>query len=164
LSLRRIGAAAARAAAVAGGLAVLAGCTPNGTAAASGGGAGKGVLHVIDVNLTLHAPFSTPYGQGGGYAPPVTVVRVGDSIRFHNTDSFAHTATEIPGAKTFPAGSPFGISAETQRGTTLSGGFSSGVLQPGAISQTILVDKPGVYLFGCFFHYASPMRAAIVAQ
>lgn len=140
----------------------LAACTPNGVAATSNGSSGGGVPHTIDVSLTAHAPVSTPYGQSGGYAPPVTMAKVGDTIQFHNSDSFAHTATEIPKATTFPSGSPFGISALDQRGSTLSGGFSSGALQPGATSQTIRADKPGTYLFGCFFHYGSPMRGAIV--
>ena len=56
------------------------------------------------------------------------------------------------------------VGADAARGTTLSGGFSSGALQPGSSSQTITADRAGTYLFGCFFHYGAPMRAAIVAQ
>ncbi len=141
-------------------LALLGACTAGGVPTTTGGGGGV----TIDVNLTLHAPSSTPYGQSGGYAPAVTTVAVGSQIRFMNSDGFAHTATLIPNAQTFPSGSPFGISAQQQRGTTLSGGFSSGVLQPGTSSQSITVDRSGTYLFGCFFHYGAPMRAAIVAQ
>ena len=141
-------------------LAVLAACTAGGVPTSTGSGGGV----TIDVNLTLNAPVSTPYGQSGGYSPPVTTVAVGTQIHFTNTDGFAHTATLIPNATTFPSGSPFGISAQQQRGTSLSGGFSSGVLQPGSSSQSITADRAGTYLFGCFFHYGAPMRAAIVAQ
>jgi plastocyanin len=148
-------------------VAFLSACTAGGipTSSGGGGGGGTGPLVTIDVNLTENAPVSTPYGESGGYKPAVTTVAVGSRIRFMNSDGFAHTATSVPkNATTFPVQEPFGISAQTQSGTTLSGGFSSGVLQPGSFSQTILVDKPGTYLFGCFFHYPAPMRGAIVAK
>jgi plastocyanin len=141
-------------------LGLLAACAAGGVPASSRGGGGT----TIDVNLTLDAPLKTPYGQSGGYALPMTTVAVGTRLRFVNTDSFQHTATLIPNFRQFPGGSPFGIGAQMQRGTDLSGGFSSGVLQPGSSSQTIVADRAGTYLFGCFFHYGAPMRAAIVAQ
>jgi plastocyanin len=140
--------------------ALVAACTAGGVPTNSGSGGGT----VIDVNLTLSGQHPTPYGESGGYMPPITTVAVGTQIRFMNTDSFTHTATEIPNATSFPSGSPFNISALTQRGTTLSGGFSSGALAAGSSSQTITADAAGTYLFGCFFHYGAPMRAAIVVQ
>lgn len=139
---------------------LLAACTNGGVPTSSGGGGGI----TIDVNLTLNQPVTTPYGQSGGYSPPITTVPVGTQIRFVNTDSFAHTATIIPNATQFPSGSPFGLGALMQHGTTLSGGFTSGALQAGSSSQTITADRAGTYLFGCFFHYGAPMRGAIVAQ
>ncbi len=146
---------------LAGGFAlVLAACTAGGIPTSSGGSGGV----TIDVSLTQFAPVQTPYGQSGGYSPPITTVSVGTQIHFTNVDSFAHTATEIPGAASFPTGSPFNAGALQQHGTTLSGGFSSGALQPNSSSQTITADQPGTYLFGCFFHYGAPMRAAIVVQ
>jgi plastocyanin len=141
-------------------LGILAACTNGGVPTSSGGGGGV----TIDVNLTLSVPTKTQYGESGGYNPAITTVAVGSQIRFVNTDSFAHTATMIPNAQTFPSGSPFSVSALMQHGTTLSGGFSSGALQAGSSSQTITADRPGTYLFGCFFHYGAPMRAAIIAQ
>jgi plastocyanin len=141
-------------------LGTLAACTGGGIPTSSGGSGGV----TIDVNLTLNAPVHTPYGESGGYAPPITTIPVGSQIHFVNTDSFTHTATLISGATQFPEGSPFGIGALMQHGTTLSGGFSSGALQGGSSSQTITADRAGTYLFGCFFHYGAPMRAAIVAQ
>jgi plastocyanin len=141
-------------------LSLLTACTNGGVPTSTGGGGGT----TIDVNLTLNQPTKTPYGQSGGYAPPITTVAVGSQIRFVNTDSFTHTATMIPNATQFPSGSPFGLSALMQHGTTLSGGFTSGALQAGSSSQTITADRPGTYLFGCFFHYGAPMRAAIIAQ
>ena len=144
-------------------LAMLGACTPGGSAPPPGGGAAGAT---IDVNLTLHAPTQTSAGLSGGFAPAVTTVAVGSTIRFVNSDGVGvnHTATMIPGATTFPSGSPFGVSALTQSGTALSAPWSSGAMVSGTGSQIILVDKAGTYLYGCFFHYASPMRGMIVAQ
>lgn len=142
-------------------LMLLAACTAGGIPTSSGGSGGV----AIDINLTLSQPVKTAYGLSGGYTPAITNVPVGSQIHFTNTDSFAHTATEMSQSFTqFPSGSPFGIGATTQSGNSLSGGFSSGALQAGSSSQTISVDRAGTYLFGCFFHYGAPMRAAIVAQ
>lgn len=139
---------------------MLAACTAGGIPTSSGGGGGV----TIDVSLTQFAQSPTPYGPSVGYSPAVTNVSVGTQLHFVNIDSFAHTATEIPGAKTFPAGSPFNAKALQQTGTTLSGGFTSGALQPNQSSQTITADQPGTYLFGCFFHYGANMRGLIIAQ
>jgi plastocyanin len=147
-------------------IAALSACTPNGLGVSGGTGTGTttATSHIVDVNLTLNLPVSTPYGQSGGMKPAITMASVGDTIRFVNSDGFAHTSTSIGGATSFPAASPFTVAALTQRGATLSGGWTSGAMQAGSGSQTILVDKAGTYLFGCFFHYGAPMRGAIVAQ
>lgn len=140
---------------------LLAGCTPGAPAAPTSTGAPAAVT--IDINLTLHAAGASPFGTLGGYAPPVTTIAVGSTIRFTNSDGFAHTATMISGA-TFPNGSPFSVAAQTQSGTSLSQPWSSGTLGAGASSQALVVNSAGTYLYGCFFHYGSPMRGVIVAQ
>jgi plastocyanin len=136
----------------------LGACTP-GAVVPAGGSAGT----TIDVNLTLHPQSATPYGTSGGYAPAVTTVAVGTSVRFVNSDGFAHTATSL-GTAGFPAGSPFGSPALQQSGATLSSGWTSGALAAGTGSQALLADAPGTYFYGCFFHYGAPMRAAIVVR
>ncbi len=142
-------------------VALLAACTAGGVPTSTGGGGGI----VIEANLTLFGQTPTPYGTSAAYSPAITTVPVGAQIVFKNTDGFCcHTATLIPNATTFPQGYIFPISATSQSGTTLSGGFSSGAMQPGASSQSITADRSGTYLFGCFFHYNAPMRAAIVVQ
>lgn len=141
-------------------LILLTACTNGGQATPAAGGGGQ----VVDVNLTLDGSSQTSAGTAGGYAPATTNVAVGTTLRFVNTDGFAHTATLISGATTFPAGSPFTTAAQTQSGSTISQNWSSGTLAAGASSQTLLVDHAGTYLFGCFFHYGAPMRAVIVAQ
>lgn len=148
----------------------IAGCTPNGIGVAGGGGGGTGgINHLVDVNLTLNLPVQTPYGLSGGMKPPVTTVSVGDTVTFMNSDGFAHTSTSItPGQSNnetaFPSGSPFTQKALNQTGATLSGGWTSGAMQAGSSSQVVKADKPGTYLFGCYFHYGAPMRGAIVAK
>lgn len=143
-------------------------CTPGGISAAGSGmpgsPGGKSVT-TIDVNLTLHAaPVQLAQGSAAGYAPAQSTVAVGSFVQFVNSDGFAHTVTAIPGSSNFPASSPFGVSAQTQSGADVSAAWSSGTLQSGGRSQLISIDKPGTYLYGCFFHYGAPMRGAIVAR
>lgn len=133
-------------------LLVLASCTPG----ASGmPGAAGAAAQTIDVNLTLHKD---------GYAPDVIDAPVGTTLRFSNSDGFPHTATLIPGATSFPAGSPFGASAQVQSGTRISQPWSTGSMAAGAGSQSIVLDAPGTYLYGCFYHYGAPMRGTIVVH
>lgn len=159
-----------RAACMAALAAALASCTPNGIPSSGGGGTGGGVVHTVDLNLTVYQnPTSTPYGQSIAIKPPILDVAVGDTIVFKNADGFNHTSSSLPVSSTsgetkFPSASPLGASALTEGGTTLSGGWSSGALQAGATSQTVLADKAGTYLYGCFYHYSANMRGAIVAH
>jgi plastocyanin len=145
---------------------VLSACTPNGVPVSGGSSGGGGQTFSVDVNLTLNAPVSTPYGPSGGMKPPVLTVKVGDSIVFHNSDGFAHTASLVSAsAPQFPADDGLTTGALTPKGNIISTArWTSGAMQAGSSSQSILVDKPGTYLYGCFFHYGAPMRGAIVAQ
>ncbi len=143
---------------------VLAACTPNGVLVTSGGGGNVANVSRINVSISAFGQVSTPAGLALGFSPEITNVSVGSGVQFVNVDNTAHTATSISGATTFPATSPFTFSATIQSGTALSTGFSSGTLQAGASSPVFLVDKPGTYLYGCFFHYSGTMRGEIVAQ
>lgn len=141
--------------------AALAGCTPGAPSAGTGSGAAASTT--VDVSLTSSVVATTPFGTSGGFAPAVVDVAVGTTIRFVNVDSFAHTATSLSGTS-FPATSPFDAAAQLMAGGTLSGGWSTGTLGAGNGSQVLLADKPGTYLYGCFFHYTAPMRGAIVVH
>ena len=132
---------------------LLAACTPGGVAPA--GNAAGPAAFTVDVNLSLHQ---------NGYAPPALTVPVGSTIRFTNSDSFAHTATVLHGASSYPAGSPFTAAAQSQSGNTVSSNWSTGTLAAGASSQTLRIDAAGTYLYACFYHYGAPMRGMIVAQ
>jgi len=140
---------------------VASGCTPGSFATAGAGGAnGSTQVVTIDVDLTRDPGGSTSAGVAAGYAPLVAQVAVGEGVRFTNSDGFAHTATAITGAS-FPSAYPFDAAALTARGDALSSGFSSGSLAAGSSSQTFLADRAGTFLYGCFYHYGSPMRAEI---
>lgn len=139
------------------------GCTPGGVmSSAPSGGGSNGAPAIVNASLSAFPAAPTSAGLGGGFSPLTSTLAVGSTVRFVNADSFAHTASAIPGS-TFPASSPLGASAQTSFGTLISGSWSSGTLQAGTASQVLTVDKPGTYLFGCFFHYGAPMRGQIVA-
>ena len=142
----------------------LAACTPGADHSATPAPTSPASTVTIDVNLTLDGPTTLPQGQAGGFRPAVTTVPLGAALRFVNSDGFAHTATSIGAGASFPAASPFGTNALTQSGSTLSQGWTSGALQAAGASQTLIADQRGTYLYGCFFHYGSPMRAVIVVQ
>jgi plastocyanin len=144
-------------------ISALAGCTPG--ASPAGAGSAVAATTTIDVSLTSSPLTATAFGSSGGFAPPVTTLAVGSTVRFLNVDSFSHTATSF-GGTTFPPSSPLSAAALSAFGGTLSGGWSSGTLAAGTASPALLADKPGTYLYGCFFHYdaSPPMRGAIVVQ
>jgi plastocyanin len=146
-------------------LAVLVGCTPGAPLAGStsAGATTTTSATTIDISLTTSTVVATAYGSSGGFTPSILTIPLGSTIRFVNVDSFAHTSSSFPGAA-FPSGSPLGGSALTTSGDRLSTGWTSGSLAAGAASQPLLADKVGTYLYGCFYHYGAPMRAAIVVQ
>jgi plastocyanin len=154
----------ARSAAIATAL-LLSGCTAGGINSGTGSGASVSSVTTIDVSIAAFGARSTPAGTGLGYSPDAVTVAVGSGVRFVNVDNTSHTATAIPGASTFPAQSPFTFAA-TQPGATddISGNWGAGVLQPGQASAVFLIDQPGEYLYGCFFHYSGGMRGVIVAK
>ncbi len=138
---------------------LVVGCTPGAGPFANVGGA---AMVTIDMNLAAHAATALPQGDAGGYAPLLTTVPLGTTIRFVNSDNANHTATIFAG-NAFPSGSPFSTSAQSSFGTLVSS-FSSGTLTPGTGSQTLTADRSGTFLYGCFYHYGAPMRGVIVVQ
>jgi plastocyanin len=140
---------------------MLAACTPG--AQSAGTGSAAAATTTIDVSLTSSTATATAYGSAGGFSPLVTTVPLGSTVRFVNTDSFSHTATSVGGAA-FPASSPLGAGALGAFGGRLSAGWSTGTLAAGTASPPLLADVAGTYLYGCFFHYGAPMRAAIVVR
>ena len=146
-------------------LALLSGCTAGGINPVSGGASNVSNIVTIDVSLAAFPAQQTPAGIGLGFSPLITTVPVGTGIQFRNVDNTVHTASMVAGT-TFPSTSPLGFSATSPSSvsTISSPGWTAGNIQMGQTSQTFLVDKPGTYLYGCFYHYSGNMRGVIVAQ
>ena len=142
---------------------LLAACTPGGIAPSNTGGTTLSRVTRIEVSISAYGQTATTAGTSLGFSPAQTAVTVGSGVQFVNTDNTSHTATSIAG-DTYPGSSPLTFAATTQSGDTLSGGFTSGTLQPGQSSVVLLVDRPGTYLYGCFFHYSGGMRGEIIAR
>lgn len=141
---------------------LLVGCTFGAPSAANV--AADSAVTTIDISLTAHGESATAAGNGGGYAPAQLTVAVGTRIQFVNSDSFAHTASFVGAATTFPASSPLDARALGASGSALSQGWSSGNLTAAGHSPIFVADAPGTYLYGCFYHYGAPMRGAIVVR
>lgn len=143
----------------------LSACTPGGLTPQQSGAANVSSIVTVDVSLSAFAAQQTPAGAALGFSPIVTNVAVGTGVRFVNVDNTAHTASMVPGT-TFPGNSPLSFSATSPStaDTLSSPAWSSGTMEPGTSSQTFLVDRPGTYLYGCFYHYGGLMRGEIVAQ
>jgi plastocyanin len=144
--------------------ALVTGCTNGGVPTPSGGGGSPVTsLATIDVSIAAFGQASTPAGLALGYSPLLSTVQVGSGVQFVNVDNTSHTASSLSGT-TFPAASPLTFAATSPFGAALSSGWSSGTLQAGARSAVFLADKPGTYLYGCFFHYSGTMRGMLVVQ
>jgi plastocyanin len=142
----------------------LAGCTAGGVTLQSGSSAVVSSVTTIRVSIAAFPAQSTPGGTGLGFSPEVAAVAVGSGVQFVNVDNTSHTATAIPGASTFPAQSPFSFSATQPTIAPISGAWSAGTMLAGKSSSVFVINAPGTYLFGCFFHYSGGMRGAIVAK
>jgi plastocyanin len=138
-------------------------CTPGAVSAPAGAGI-SGNAVIIHVSLLKYAKQSSPYGEVAGYQPNVLTVAHGSKVQFLNDDNFSHTASSV-GSSGFPGGDPFTNSALTQSGHDLSdSNWSTGSLQANTASQIFTTNQPGTYYYGCFYHYATPMRGVIVVQ
>jgi plastocyanin len=138
-------------------------CTPGAISQPAGAGI-SGTAVIIHVSLLKFAKKSSPFGEVAGYSPNVLTVQHGSTVQFVNDDNFSHTASSV-GSAGFPPGNPFSNLALTQSGKDLAdANWSTGQLQGSAASQTFTTNTPGTYYFGCFYHYATPMRGVIVVQ
>ena len=143
--------------------AAAAGCTPGAATNGSGGSIALGAV-IVHVSLLKYAPQQTQYGKVAGYSPNPIVVAAGSTVQFVNDDNFSHTASSV-GQSGFPSGDPISNKALNQSGTDLSqANWSTGSLAGGAASQALRATVPGTYYFGCFYHYATPMRGVIIVQ
>jgi len=89
----------------------------------------------------------------------VVMVKAGSQIVFQhdgNPNNQPHTASGL-GSSGFPQFFD-NTSGTTRSGTTIDSSltWSTGTLNPGQFSQVFTVGPPGVYYFGCAFHYIGP--------
>ncbi len=125
----------------------------------------SGQTAIVTLSLSRFGNVSTsPAGPSVGVSPSRLVVHVGEAVVFVNADSRHHTATGIPGSTTFPS-DPHWTDAALRAGGALNGdAWSTGDLAPGARSAPVKAEKPGTYLYGCFFDYSAGMRGTIVVE
>jgi plastocyanin len=87
----------------------------------------------------------------------VVRVKAGSQLVFLNdgTPATQHTGSGL--GTSWPS-SFDNTSGMTRSGTTIDASltWSTGTLNPGEMSQVFTVGSPGVYYFGCFFHYFQP--------
>jgi plastocyanin len=123
------------------------------------------VSTVVTLNLTRYSKVAQlDAGDYVGVSPGRVVVHVGDQIVFVNNDTRHHTATLLLEAKEFPQDPHWTESAQRSSGKIGAEVWSTGDIAPGARSAPLLVTKPGIYLYGCFYHYTAGMRGEIVVE
>ena len=131
---------------------------------------------VIGVDLSTTQCNDSTFAQvlgyfGGTAAVQSQVISVthspSDMIQFENVDTGTqHTASSLgPWTGSYPGGSPSQAATPSPAGTDISAaGFTSGVLNPGQLSNAYVADVPGMYVIGCAFHYSFGMRTVIIVQ
>ena len=117
-------------------------------------------LHLTNASKIAHLAA----GDSVGIAPAVLKVHVGDTIVFTNDDpKDHHTATGLEGAQRFSE--PRWSDAMLKPvGTIGANPWSTGDLAPGARSAPMTATTPGLFLYGCFFHYSAGMRGEIIVE
>jgi hypothetical protein len=122
-----------------------------------------------------------PYGNVKGFflgtngSPPsgsnVVNLTAMHSVVFTNVEAAGsalpqHTASFIQTwSGSFPANPTIPSTASAPGASISSAGFSTGTLNPGQTSAVYSSGTPGMFIFGCFFHYASNgMRTVIIVQ
>lgn len=90
-----------------------------------------------------------------------------DQIQFSNLDLQPHTANDLGAwSGAYPAATPNPNRTASPAGTDISNPkFTTGAINGGATSLSYVADVPGVYVFGCAFHYNSNnMRTVIIVM
>jgi hypothetical protein len=113
---------------------------------------------------------TTPNGKGTD--SNVVNLTANQNVQFVNLETTAsgipHTASFLgPWSGSFPTNGPgSGATTASPAGTAISApGFSTGSLNPGQASAVYNSGGPGVYVFGCFYHYKSNgMRTVIIVM
>ncbi|MDQ6767137.1 MAG: hypothetical protein M3Z41_04955 [Candidatus Eremiobacteraeota bacterium] len=91
------------------------------------------------------------------------------TVQFHNVEATGgqpHTASFIQTwGGSFPASPTIPTTASAAGTSISSAGFSSGNLNPGAVSAVYNAGGAGMFIFGCAYHYSSNgMRTVVIVQ
>lgn len=90
-----------------------------------------------------------------------------DSIQWTNLDFQPHTAANLGAwVGAYPTAQPNAAATSSPAGMDISmPGFTAGNINAGASSSLYKADVPGVYVFGCAYHYLSDdMRTIIIVK
>ena len=90
-----------------------------------------------------------------------------DSIQWTNLDFQPHTAANLGvWAGAYPTAQPNAAATSSPVGMDISTpGFTAGNIDAGASSRLYKADVPGMYIFGCAYHYISDnMRTIIIVK
>jgi plastocyanin len=121
---------------------------------------GEGIGTVDDPfwKATLGGYTQQQFAQALGFAPgtKLTIMNISKSIS--HTLNYVKTIKKPP-AK-FPSSPKLSMSPS---GGKLQKGYASGVISPGK-SVSVTLGKAGIYLIGCFFHYAEGMHDVLVVH
>jgi len=120
---------------------------------------GLGTINDKHWKATLGGFTQTSFSQALGFP-------TGTQITLENlSNNISHTMDVVKKIKRGPAKFPSNPSLPTgaRGGGVLGPKFASGILSPGK-SVSVSLSKPGIYLFGCAFHYQEGMRDVIVVK
>ena len=122
----------------------------------------------VDIYLSLTKFAKVAHLDAGasvGVSPSKAVVHVGDTIVFVNADADGrHTATSLAASAKFIDSPKWTDAVLKPSGAIGDGAWSTGELAPGAKSQALRADRPGEFLYGCFFDYGAGMRGEIIVE
>jgi plastocyanin len=122
-------------------------------------GEGLGTYHSTKWDATIGGFTQRSYSQTLGFKPhtTLTILNLSKSIT-HTLD----VVDEIKGPPAkFPAKPKLSIDAKGDG--KLETGYASGPIKPGK-SVKVTLEKAGIYLIGCAFHYGEGMRDVLVVE
>jgi len=87
-----------------------------------------------------------------------------NAIEWTNLDIQPHTAVDLGSwAGAYPTSQPNAAATSSPAGMDIStSGFTTGNINAGASSSQYKADVPGVYIFGCAYHYISDNMLTII--
>jgi|SRR5215469_3313180 len=132
---------------------------------------------MIGVNLTSQAACTDPTYLavtgyfGGSKITSSQVISItassSNNVQWTNLDVQPHTAANLGAwAGAYPTSEPNAAATSSPQGMDISTpGFTTGNINNGSSSLMYKADVPGMYIFGCAYHYISNnMRTVIIVK